>query len=236
MNIINTPIIRNLNKKKQLSEDLKFMSLTLNLPTTIPKLSIFLRQEELPLHILILIRLEKLIINSQRSVRRKKTMICLLVQFAHSLLLSQTMATMQPFHTQFRENGIKEVKRSMKVHLSVKSLTRSLISLLQLSQQISSGKIDTSKDSVLVLEFQLAAILVSVFIHAHMLLLSFAMIIYFKTTAIKYGLKYPTVQCNEMIKEFGKTSIDEYAGLEYEDQLASKGTAQMVGALKCHCK
>lgn len=76
------------------------------------------------------------------------------------------------------------------------------------------------------------AVLISLF----MLILSFGLIIYFKQTAIHYGDKYPNVQCKDLTEQFSKANIDKYAGLEYQDQIETNGTAPMVGALKCHCE
>jgi len=82
--------------------------------------------------------------------------------------------------------------------------------------------------------------LVSAFI---LLVLSFSVIVLFKSEQINMGNKYPSLDCDQSFGEFRATlgahdlpQLQVFAGYEYVDNIKTDGKAMMNGALKCFCE
>ena len=67
-----------------------------------------------------------------------------------------------------------------------------------------------------------------------MLMVSFTMIIIFKQTSIKYNMKFPSVDCNEVLNKEDPTKNVLRAGLEFLDWDVNP-EAPLNGALQCFC-
>lgn len=76
-----------------------------------------------------------------------------------------------------------------------------------------------------------AALLITFF----MLIISFSVIIAFKQTSIKYNMKFPNVDCEEIIYADDRARNLHRAGLEFLDWEATNGAAPLNGALQCFC-
>lgn len=68
-----------------------------------------------------------------------------------------------------------------------------------------------------------------------MLTISFTVIIAFKQTSIKYNMKFPNVDCEEIVNLENPERNLRRAGLEYLDWIATDGAAPLNGALQCFC-
>ena len=67
-----------------------------------------------------------------------------------------------------------------------------------------------------------------------MLMVSFTMIIIFKQTSIKYNMKFPSVDCDEVLNMEDPTKNVLRAGLEFLDWNVNP-EAPLNGALQCFC-
>jgi hypothetical protein len=80
-----------------------------------------------------------------------------------------------------------------------------------------------------------ARVFSALFITTLMLMISFTVIILFKQTSIKYNMKFPNVDCEEIINLDKPERNLHRAGLEYIDWIATDGAAPLNGALQCFC-
>ena len=67
-----------------------------------------------------------------------------------------------------------------------------------------------------------------------MLMISFTMIIIFKQTSIRYNMKFPSVDCTEVLSADDSAKNLHKAGLEFLDWNVNPD-APLNGALQCFC-
>ena len=69
-----------------------------------------------------------------------------------------------------------------------------------------------------------------------MLMFAFSFIFMFNKASIRVQKKWPVVDCDVLKKPYSDAEIKIAAGNEYKEILRTKGTGNMIGALKCFCK